>query len=401
MRVALVASLYPPHIGGGAERSLQELAQGLTSLGHAVTVICLGPEADGTTIDDDDGIGVIRLGSPAFRPFLNGGKNATSWAKLRWHASELLRVDLARKLRAALKAAAPDVVHTSNLAGFGWLGWWTVKRLQLPLVHTIRDYYLGCLNSTHRHGDRECGRGHPACRAAKLVFRLSPRRPDLFVGVSRDIVERHRAIGALRDSESATVVYNRPRIVSSDRTLRSTSVFTFGAIGRIGADKGSWLIIDAFDRLPAALRKRSRLLIAGDATGADATRLHQLLRDRPHVTYVGTRPPGRFYEEVDCALVASQWAEPFGRTAAEALASSVPLVASRTGAIPEVVDLYGGAALLVDRPHDVQSWVAAMARAADGDLPHHPTPVGRVSDPAEQYERIYRRLSSAQAGALR
>lgn len=44
MKILFINSLYPPHIGGGAEIILQRTAEGLTKRGCNVVVLATGPE---------------------------------------------------------------------------------------------------------------------------------------------------------------------------------------------------------------------------------------------------------------------------------------------------------------------------------------------------------------------
>lgn len=369
MRVAIVSTTYPPYVVGGAERSVQELARGLASDGHEVRVFCLGPEHLGNSIERDGSVEVRRFASPAFRPFETNGKNSSRFGKVKWHFQELGRFSAYLFLRAQFRAFNPDVVHTNNIAGFGWLAWKAAGTT--PLVHTVRDYYLSCLTSTHWRNDSPCDPNYFPCRASKAPFRLGRRRPDLFVGISEDIVERHRAIGSIKTYERSLTIYNQPHLLtpSAPRIAHNQGDFIFGALGRLGADKGTWKVIEAFKTLPAEISgKRLQLRIAGNGTEEDVARIGEASRSDSRITYVGLSNPDDFYAEIDCAVVSTQWAEPFGRTAAEALVAGTALLASHTGGLPEVLGLYGGRGRLVNDYMDVSSWADAMTRVVD-DLP--------------------------------
>ncbi len=62
----------------------------------------------------------------------------------------------------------------------------------------------------------------------------------------------------------------------------------------------------------------------------------------------------------DLLVVPSRWAEPSGLTAAEGLATGLPVIASRVGGLPDVV---GSAGVLVE-PDDPTALAAAIARLA-------------------------------------
>ncbi|MGH1549374.1 glycosyltransferase [Leifsonia poae] len=362
MRIALVNTSYPPYTVGGAERSVSELAHALAHEGHTVMVAALGPE-DGTASRElDDDVTVVRIASRAFRPFASGGKNESRLGKLFWHAGELARVAEYRSLRRVLGDFAPDVVHTNNLAGFGWLGWRAARNW--PIVHTMRDYYLSCMASNHWRNGRPCPPTALACRVSKAPLRHATVRPDLFVGVSDDIVERHREYGTIRPSERAETIHNQP-VLSEPNVARVASgeKFVFGILGRIGSDKGTWLAIEAFLLLAQRSQRPVELRLAGSGTPSDVRWIVDLASRRDDIVYVGPADPSEFYATVDCALVPTQWPEPFGRTAAEALAVGTPLIASRTGGLPEVTERYGGSFQLVGEFHSAEAWADAMASA--------------------------------------
>ena len=44
MRILHLSSLYPPHIVGGAERSVEHLAEELVAMGHDVGAACIARE---------------------------------------------------------------------------------------------------------------------------------------------------------------------------------------------------------------------------------------------------------------------------------------------------------------------------------------------------------------------
>jgi glycosyltransferase involved in cell wall biosynthesis len=75
----------------------------------------------------------------------------------------------------------------------------------------------------------------------------------------------------------------------------------------------------------------------------------------PHAAEVGS-----VYEASDVVVVPSIEPEPFGLVAAEAMAAGLPVIASRIGGLPEIVDDHR-TGLLVD-PGDADSLLAAMRK---------------------------------------
>jgi glycosyltransferase involved in cell wall biosynthesis len=146
-------------------------------------------------------------------------------------------------------------------------------------------------------------------------------------------------------------------VTSSDRSLR------IGYVGRIEARKGVHVLVDSVARVPSAT-----LEFVGDGPARVAVE-DQIARcglgERVHVAGYATQDelPDR-YRTFDVVVVpsleTSSWIEQFGRVAVEAMASGVPVIASRSGSLPEVV---GEAGILVP-PDDVTALSGALCRLA-------------------------------------
>jgi glycosyltransferase involved in cell wall biosynthesis len=173
----------------------------------------------------------------------------------------------------------------------------------------------------------------------------------------------------------------------------------FGVLGNVHVTKGTWTAATAFCALPPDLRKRSRLYIAGPASATAEARLARLAEQVPQLTYLGQRvDPRQFFNNVDVALVPSQWHEPFGRVAAEAGILGVPVIASRAGGIPEALEQFGGG-VLVDDFRRTGAWTEALANAIVAPPPGRSfVPLPRRNPVWLQYAAIYARAVAASGG---
>ena len=96
-------------------------------------------------------------------------------------------------------------------------------------------------------------------------------------------------------------------------------------------------------------------LVAGPVHHAWAERF----RACPNLRHVPFSPPREVLAASRVVLVPSQWAEPFGRIAVEAMANGIPVLASRTGGLAEIV---GDSALGVARFRDAGVWRRRLER---------------------------------------
>ncbi|WP_432561084.1 glycosyltransferase family 4 protein [Kineococcus sp. SYSU DK003] len=143
-------------------------------------------------------------------------------------------------------------------------------------------------------------------------------------------------------------------------------------VGRLVPEKGVHLLVEAVKLLRSTGRLPPvRVLIVGSAAfGTDTeTAYSRGLRRSAHevsdvVEFVGFVPPtelSRFYCGADVFVGPSTWAEPAGRTFAEAMAHAVPVIASDVGGIPETVAA-GGAGVLLPSPPSATDLAEAISR---------------------------------------
>jgi glycosyltransferase involved in cell wall biosynthesis len=158
--------------------------------------------------------------------------------------------------------------------------------------------------------------------------------------------------------------------------VSETSCVTVGMVGRITPLKGQDLLLKAVADLAPSIRERVRILIAGapapespaDLEYAEDLRVQATacgLRER--VVWTGyLKDPGGLYAGID-VLVHPALAEAMPLAVLEALQQRVPVIASRAGGIPEIVD-EGRNALLVP-VGDVTALGAALEQfVTDGEL---------------------------------
>ncbi len=133
--------------------------------------------------------------------------------------------------------------------------------------------------------------------------------------------------------------------------------FTIGAFGRLSPEKGYDRLIAGFAEI-AANDREIRLLILGE--GQERTKLEALVRRKGlsgQVRLPGYRPGAAGYLPLLGLFVLSSSTEGLPLTVLEAMQAGVPVLATRVGALDELLDA-GRAGFLLDR--------ATAAAVADG-----------------------------------
>lgn len=330
MKILIINTFYTPKLVGGAEVSVQILAEELAGQGHKVYVLTSGKLNKTGHLN---GVVVIRVKQLNVYSTYNGTRRM-GLLKALWHLVDSCNFLTGMLLSGILKKLKPDLVHTNNIQGFSPFVWKVVKRNNIPLVHTLRDYYLVCHKGAMYSNNSLCKTPCSACRTTYNIKKRFGHYPDYYVGVSRFILEKHREYYPM-DRQQTGAIYNsidRPKLVPG---ARLPGKITYGFIGRISQAKGVAYMSRELGKMPAYLKERTRVLFAGTVEEAYARQLETNLAGLEH-KFLGRVNAADFYNSIDVLIVPSLWNEPFPRVAIEALSYSVPVCLAETGGLPEV-----------------------------------------------------------------
>jgi glycosyltransferase involved in cell wall biosynthesis len=329
--------LYPPHILGGAERSVAMLAEATVALGHQVASSCISPNGEPAT--DRNGVTVYRMPHETdFWPeeWPQHSKPARFLSKFK----QQFNTKLEQHFLDVIDDFKPDIVHTHSMVDVSTLVWRAVKRRNLPLVHTLRDYDVMCANSTLFHRGHRCEKRHLKCKVLTFTKQFNQRAVDAVAGVGAEILNKHIEMGYFTSTPEnlRRVIWNAAVVEGAgpdyQRPNRDGKPFTFGYIGRVDIDKGVGTILDACRRL-VPKHQNWEVKIAGRAAGG--IEQFETMAEGSPVEFVGFMPPKEFFEMIDVLIVPSIWPEPLPRTILESYAVSVPVIGSDSGGIPDLI----------------------------------------------------------------
>ncbi|WP_174292212.1 glycosyltransferase family 4 protein [Sphingomonas bacterium] len=370
-RVLHLSSLYPPHIVGGAERSVSMLAEAQAAAGWSVAAACLTP---GEAVEERrNGVEVHRMphGNDFWlEDWLSHTPRQREWAKFKQQAN----FGIERRFGAVIDRFRPDVINTHSLVDISTRVWHAAGKRGVPVVHTLRDFDLLCAASSMYRETGPCTHRHLKCRILTFTKQFDQRLVTAVTAVGAEVLARHLRYGFFGHvaPERRQVIWNTASvdgIAASYQKPPLSGPITFGYLGRISPEKGVDTLLKAARLLPPT---GWRLLIAGAALGPIAP-YEELARGLP-VEFVGFQKPKALFDRIDLLVAPSLWAEPLGRTVLEAYQAHVPVIGARSGGIAEII---ADDAWLVP-PGDVQALADRMRRVLVEGRPTSPAGRDRV-----------------------
>lgn len=337
MKVLIVNTFYYPFQFGGAEKSVQLITEGLVKRGHQVTVITIGHEDSVSVVN---GVRVYYIKTKNIYDIK--ASSPSPLAKPFWHLLDAYNPLYAPLIKKILLEENPDIIHTNNLAGFSVQVWQIARKLNIPIVHTLRDYYLLCPKSTmYKKGDN-CLSRCLECQLYSISKKIMSEHVSAVCGISQFILQKHLQEGYFKNALIKKVIYNAvaktPLVTSSNAssTGEKTNSIKFGFVGQISPAKGIETLCKVFKENAESFKTHT-LHIYGKSTNQFYEDYLKATYSHKNIVFEGHKKPEDIYPNIQVVIVPSEWNEPFGRIIIEAYAYGKFVVASNKGGIPEIV----------------------------------------------------------------
>lgn len=322
--ILLVVDQFPRALGGG-ERIVLTMADRLPAYGYRVSIL--------TFAADEQSVG---LEGPPCPIYLLPLTRTYDWQALRG----------AIALRRFLLQEQVALVHTCFESSDLWAGGMTKLLSRAKLVWNRRD--MGILRS----------------RKHAVAYRWLARMPDAVLAVSEEVRRYTIEVDGV-PAERVTTIHNGLDLArwperSSSRGFSAPVIASLGNIRRV---KGHDVLLRAF----AVMHREfpdAQLAIGGavleTAYMAELQRLLQELGIAENVSFSGSiQDQRRFLAEASIFVLPSR-SEGFSNAIVEAMAASLPVIATRVGGNAEAVE-EGRTGFLVSS-EDVDGMAAAMLR---------------------------------------
>ncbi len=335
MKVLFINTLYHPNVLGGAEKTVQTLAESLVAHGHEAVVITLAPDGARQTRD----VGGVRVHYERllnfFWPF--GGTQRSAWRRLCWNMVDAFNPLMAWRVFKILRAERPDLVQSSNLLGFSCAVWLSARLLRIPIVQMLHDYYPICANSSTFREGHNCSSPCARCRVITAPRRALSGMPGGVISLSQATLDKVRAFGAFPGVRHVAVIHGAAHVQQPEHMPERTAseVLRIGYLGRVEANKGIETLMQALHHVRA--RRQVSCAVAGKG---EADYVEHLRAQAPEglVRFLGRVEPTTLFDQIDVLVVPSVWEEPLGRVIYEAYTHGVPCVVSDAGGMKEIVE---------------------------------------------------------------
>lgn len=330
MKILILNTLYAPYKLGGAEKSVQSLAESFVKNNYEVLVLTLGKENKKVNLN---GVIVDKIEiRNIYWPFSNDKKNSIQ--KLLWHINDAENARYDKKFIELFKDFKPNILFTNNLSGFSVRAWKLAKKFNIKIVHTLRDYYLQCPKSIKYKNDQNCVRQCFDCKILSVQKKRISQNVDAVVGISNFILDNHISNGYFSNA-THKVIYNGFSFDKVKQINKRENKLVFGFIGQINKSKGIEFLLKSFRQIEEI--DDWELLIAGNINNAYLASLKNINNSKK-IAYLGYIDSTLFFKSIDILIVPSLWEEPFGRVVLEGLIHKKVVLGSNIGGIKELLN---------------------------------------------------------------
>lgn len=343
LRFCLITTFYPPYHPGGCGLHVYHLANLLAADGHRVEVVCSGDAHAYKIKEKRAGRYPHHRGVKVHRLMSGAGKIEPLITYL-FGFSFLLR----RRIKEILEKDF-DVIHYHNISLFGGisaLSWG--RALKLFTLHT---YWLFCpthylwKNKREVCGKKECLSCLRSYHRPPQFWRYTGLRDKLLKQVDSLIMPCRFMLKKHREEGFAGRMDCLPYFVEPVKAPPSPELEKeFGGdrpyfllVTRLESYKGPQVAVSAFRKKGG----ESKLLVVG--TGSlDETLRESAAGDRRirFLDYLAPEKLDWLYQNATALLAPAVWPEMGNQTVLQAISCGTPVIASRTGCLPELVGEY-------------------------------------------------------------
>lgn len=350
------------------ETLFKNICEEMALEGHSVSVLTWNPSNEAPSFQYHNGVAIYRVKSAIGR-----------------YGFPLFGIFQVLKL-----AQKMDVIHAATF-GSAPLAWLASRLYRIPIILTVPEVWIGRWRKYTSYSRLKSAL-HDILE--RLIFALPY---DRYIGISNSTTERLRQILPNKSISTIYCGFNSDiwRSQKSSETLNSARLkygiseadYLIFAWGRPGASKGFECLLRSFPSILKDIPNARMLLALNDAPEYLKSRSRLVAESHERVVVT---PSLHLQDLIDIAhqsdcLVVPSLTEGFGYTTLEASTLGVPLVASNTTSIPEVI----GGKYRLFTTNDPESLAKSVIAIAAGDCIESPIKLFPWSDTISAYKQLY------------
>jgi glycosyltransferase involved in cell wall biosynthesis len=336
MKVCLVTPLFEPWLIGGAERYTATLANKLSGKFEVIVVTTVGPSLR-MPINKSTNPQIIEIKIKnlySVYDYVTKFSSAGIAKKILWHTIDLWNPSVYFSFKDIIRSEKPDIVHTNGVKGFSGSLFSAIKDSNVPHVLTLHDYELiSPWSSLFRNG-KLIDKFNAIERLYIAYMKLISSSLDAVISPSKFVLDKHLIHGFFKKS-SQYVIPNGNIIRENANPKQFSRALLY--MGQITENKGVHIAVKAFKELQ--MPDATFHIIGG---GSYLSQLKRMAEDDKRIKIYGYVQDSALVNEIiercSYSVFPSIWYENFPLVLNEVMAHGLPVIASKIGGVPEIIE---------------------------------------------------------------
>ena len=339
MKIGVFTNFYPPTQRGGAELVAQRVADELVRRGHKVFVLSTMPFSGMSSLRPrvvENHLERVYRFFPLNLFHISQAASHVFPVRLLWHAIDLFGPIPHRLVDRLIDQEEPDVILTHNLKGLGVRSARCVQKSHVRHIHTLHDVQLSLPSGLLLYGKEQDWINTGFLRKwYEHLAHYAIGKPDVVVSPSQFLADFYRERGFFHASPVHILPNPAPRrLEKTSLAILAPGPVRLFFVGQLEPHKGLLVLLEAIKQLTVPFE----LHIAGD--GSLATMIAQQAQGDPRIFFHGfisLEHIKKILARSDAVILPSLCYENSPTVIYESFQVGVPVIASRIGGIPELI----------------------------------------------------------------
>jgi glycosyltransferase involved in cell wall biosynthesis len=335
MKICFIAPLFRPWSLGGAEKYMEILVDEFSKNDDVFVITTQGPKPRKES-DSNPKIRIIELTKTHpvdLHSLISESQSIRKTKKILWYLNDFWSLSVFNQVKSILKKEKPDIIHTNGFQGLSSSLFSAINKSNIPHVHTLHTFELFSHWAGMYRNGKPITKFNIFDRLYLTFMRKASSNIDIVISPSKFVMDFAQKNGFFYKSKKFVIPHGIDRTTKIKPKLQSSNEFLY--FGRLDQPKGVQIAIEAFKKISS---KEIKLHIAG--SGPYENKLKNLAHNDQRIIFHGhlEKEQLQFYlNHCSYSIVPSILYETFGLVIIESLSHAMPVIASKIGAIPEII----------------------------------------------------------------